>query len=407
MKRNKLPYLFAVILLIGLAIPDSAASKVTPLPIAQTNGASFVPVGYGGGMGGGSGGKGYNGNHHTPYALSQPFISQVNSVTQVASTVPENGEVNPYGVAVVQDTSGALVKGNVLVSNFNNKANQQGTGTTIVQVAPDGTRTLFAQINSTNLPGACPGGVGLTTALVVLRSGWVIVGSLPTTDGTSATAQAGCLIVLNDRGQVAETFSGSEINGPWDMTAFDQGDHAALFVTNVLNGTVPANGTVVNQGTVVRLNLNIPNEGMPNEVSTTIIGSGFSQRTDPSALVIGPTGVALGTDGTLYVADSLANRTAAIPNALERETSAGTGLTVSENGAINTPLGLTVAPNGDIIVANAGDGNLVEITPNGNQVAVKTVEPTGAGTLFGLVIAPMNTGVYFVDDGTNTLNILH
>lgn len=407
MKRNKLIYLLAVILLIGLAIPDSSASKVTPLQIPQTNGVRFVPVGYGGGMGGGSGGKGYNGNHHTPYASSQPFISQVNSVTQVASTVPENGEVNPYGVAVVQDTSGALVKGNVLVSNFNNKANQQGTGTTIVQVAPDGTRTLFAQINSTNLPGACPGGVGLTTALVVLRSGWVIVGSLPTNDGTSATAQAGCLIVLNNRGQVAETFSGSEINGPWDMTAFDQGDHAALFVTNVLNGTVPANGTVVNQGTVVRLDLNIPNEEMPNEVSTTIIGSGFSQRTDPAALVIGPTGVALGTDGTLYVADSLANRTAAIPNALERETSAGTGLTVSENGAINTPLGLIVAPNGDIIVANAGDGNLVEITPNGNQVAVKTVEPTGAGTLFGLAIAPMNTGVYFVDDGTNTLNILH
>jgi len=146
---------------------------------------------------------------------------------------------------------------------------------------------------------------------------------------------------------------------------------------------------------------------MPNEVSTTIIGSGFSQRTDPAALVIGPTGVALGTNGILYVADSLANRTAAIPNALERETSAGTGLTVSEKGAINTPLGLTVAPNGDIIVANAGDGNLVEITPNGNQVAVKTVDPTGAGTLFGLAIAPMNMGVYFVDDGTNTLNILH
>jgi len=153
--------------------------------------------------------------------------------------------------------------------------------------------------------------------------------------------------------------------------------------------------------------LNIPSGGMPQEVSSTIIGSGFGQRTDPAALVIGPTGVGLGTDGTLYVADSLANRTAAIPNALTRQTSAGTGLTVSENGAINTPLGLTIAPNGDIIVANAGDGNLVEITPNGNQMAMKTVEPAGAGTLFGLADAPMKAGVYFVDDGTNTLNIFH
>ena len=412
-KRSKLIYLFSLTLIVGLVTPNTFAFNVIiPPQTRQTIRIGLLPVDYGGGGGGmggggGSGNGGYGGDHHNSYAPSKPLIEQMNSVTEVASTVPASGEMNPYGVAVVQASSGVLVEGNVLVSNFNNKANQQGTGTTIVQVSPDGTRTLFAQINSTYLPGTCPGGVGLTTALVVLRSGWVIVGSLPTTDGTSATAQAGCLIVVNNRGQVAETFSGSEINGPWDMTAFDEGNHAALFFTNVLNGTVAANGTVVNQGTVVRMELNIPSGGMPQEVSSTIIGSGFGQRTDPAALVIGPTGVGLGTDGTLYVADSLANRTAAIPNALTRQTSAGTGFTVSENGVINTPLGLTIAPNGDIIVANAGDGNLVEITPNGNQVAVKTVEPAGAGTLFGLADAPMNAGVYFVDDGTNSLNIIH
>ena len=412
-KRSKLIYLFSLTLIVGLVTPNTFAYNVIiPPQTRQTIRIGLLPVDYGGGGGGmggggGSGNGGYGGDHHNSYAPSKPLIEQMNSVTEVASTVPASGEMNPYGVAVVQASSGVLVEGNVLVSNFNNKANQQGTGTTIVQVSPDGTRTLFAQINSTYLPGTCPGGVGLTTALVVLRSGWVIVGSLPTTDGTSATAQAGCLIVVNNRGQVAETFSGSEINGPWDMTAFDEGNHAALFFTNVLNGTVAANGTVVNQGTVVRMELNIPSGGMPQEVSSTIIGSGFGQRTDPAALVIGPTGVGLGKDGTLYVADSLANRTAAIPNALTRQTSAGTGITVSENGAINTPLGLTIAPNGDIIVANAGDGNLVEITPNGNQVAMKTVEPAGAGTLFGLADAPMNAGVYFVDDGTNTLNIIH
>jgi hypothetical protein len=402
--NEKLVYVVAIALLFGLAAPSTLlAGRVIALPVPRTTG-SLMPSSYG--MGGGSHG-GYNGGQNGNAYPSQPFLSQLSSVAQVASTVPNNGEVNPYGVAVVQDTSGILVQGNILVSNFNNKANQQGTGTTIVQITPDGTQSLFAQINATTLPGACPGGVGLTTALVALRSGWVIVGSLPTKDGTPATAQAGCLIVLNNQGQVAETFSGSYINGPWDMTAFEQGNNVALFVTNVLNGTVPANGTVVNQGTVVRIDLNIPNQGMPQEVSSTIIGSGFGQRTDPAALVIGPTGVALAPDGTLYVADSLANRTAAIPNALERQTSAGTGLTVSANGAINTPLGLTIAPNGDIIVANAGDGNLVEITPNGNQVGVKTVEPAGAGTLFGLTIAPMNAGVYFVDDGTNALNLLH
>src|SRR5579872_4011885 len=123
------------------------------------------------------------------------------TVSVVSSTVPANGDINPYGVARVEDTKGNLHAGSILVSNFNNSANLQGTGTTIVQISPRGTMSLFAQIDPTNLPGACPGGVGLTTALVVLRSGWVVVGSLPTTDGMAATAKAGCLIVLDSMGK--------------------------------------------------------------------------------------------------------------------------------------------------------------------------------------------------------------
>ena len=102
----------------------------------------------------------------------------------------------------------------MLVSNFNNSANLQGTGTTIVQVSPNGTLKLFAEIGP-SLPGACPGGVGLTTALVALRSGFVIVGSLPTKDGTAATPQAGCLIIMNSSGTPVATLSGNRINGPW------------------------------------------------------------------------------------------------------------------------------------------------------------------------------------------------
>ena len=93
------------------------------------------------------------------------------TVSVVSSTVPANGDVNPYGVARVEDTKGNLHAGNILVSNFNNSANLQGTGTTIVEISPRGTMSLFAQIDPGHLPGACPGGVGLTTALVVLRSG--------------------------------------------------------------------------------------------------------------------------------------------------------------------------------------------------------------------------------------------
>src|SRR4029077_14780720 len=112
-------------------------------------------------------------------------LPPLKTISTIASTVPGNGDVNPYGMAQVKRTTGNLRAGHILVSNFNNSSNAQGTGTTIVDVAPDGSVSLFAALTAGSLPGSCPGGVGLTTALVVLEQGWVIVGSLPTADGTS------------------------------------------------------------------------------------------------------------------------------------------------------------------------------------------------------------------------------
>ncbi len=343
------------------------------------------------------------------WPAGKPFLDKLPTITTLASTVPANGDVNPYGVAIVPRTIGTLVKGNILVSNFNDSGNFQGTGTTIMQVAPSGSVRLFAQINPADPHASCPGGLGLTTALVVLRSGWVLVGSLPTTNSGMTIAGAGCLLVVNRTGQVVTTIQGAPINGPWDMTAVEMNDQVFLFVTNVLNGTVAGSGNPVPGGTVVRIDLQVDEDAPPSVRATTVIGAGFLERTDPAALVIGPTGVVLGRQGTLYVADTLANRIAAIPDALFREDSAGPGTTVATGGALNGPLGLALASNGDLLVANGGDGNLVETTPGGKQVAVKLVDTTGAGagTLFGLAVAPGNQGVYFVNDGNNTLDVLH
>jgi hypothetical protein len=339
------------------------------------------------------------------------FIGQFNTLSTVASTVPHNGDVNPYGVAVVPSSTGSLVKGDVLVSNFNNSKNLQGTGTTIVQVSPGGQQKVFAQFKASSLPGSCPGGVGLTTALDILPGGWVVVGSLPTSNGKAATAKAGCLLVVNSMGKVAKTLSGHGINGPWDMTAKSYGSTADLFVSNVLNGTVAAKGKVVKQGTVLRLTLKLQGSKPPALTGHTVIGSGFTQRTDPSALVIGPTGLGLSPSGTLYVADSLANRITAIPNAAGMSGSAGTGTVVTSGGKLSTPLGLAIAPNGDVLTVNAGNGLIVETTPGGTQVAHKQLDksgkPAGSGALFGLAVMPANNGVFYVDDAANTLRMLH
>jgi hypothetical protein len=341
----------------------------------------------------------------------RPFINRFHKISTVASTVPKNGDVNPYGTVVVPRSEGRLHRGDVLVSNFNNSKNLQGTGTTIVEISPHGQVSLFAEISAKHLPGRCPGGIGLTTALTVLRSGWVIVGSLPTKDGMSATARAGCLLVLDSHGRVRETFSGHGINGPWDMTSLDFGRAAELFVTNVLNGTVAANGHVVHRATVLRLVVTISGQHAPRLRAVTKIGSGFAAKTDPDALVLGPTGVGLGRGGTLFVADTVNSRIAAIPHAVTRHGSAGTGRTVTKGGALNNPLGLVIAPNGDVLTVNGGDGNIVETTRGGVQVAKKTLDssgsPPGAGALFGLAVAPRGMGVYFVDDATNQLDLLH
>jgi hypothetical protein len=346
--------------------------------------------------------------------FASPFISGFSKFSLISSTVPSNRDVNPYGVAVIPTTVGSLHKDNILVSNFNNKSNLQGTGTTIVQISPKGSLSLFAQIDPDKLHGACPGGVGLTTALGVLTQGWVIVGSLPTTDGMADTAKAGCLIILDSDGDTVGTIAGHGINGPWDMATVQHADDVTLFVTNVLNGNVTEGDPhVVNQATVLRVDLEISGgrdddgHAMPMVQSIVEIGSGFSEMANPTALIIGPTGVGLGHDGKLYVADTLNNRIAAIPDAMSRSTTAFAGEDVSSNLSLNGPLGLTIAPNGDILTVNGNDGNLVETSPSGTQVATATLIMNGGGDLFGLAVAPGGTGIYVVNDGDNTLDLFH
>jgi hypothetical protein len=195
------------------------------------------------------------------------------------------------------------------------------------------------------------------------------------------------------------------------MTAATNGPLAELFVTNVLNGTVAAKGKVVNRGTVLRLVLMVGGAQPPRLLNITKVGGGFPQRTDPAALVVGPTGVGLASNGTLYVANTLDSSISAIPGAAWRSNSAGTGTTLTSGGKLNAPLGLIMAPNGDVLSVNGGNGLIVETTPGGKQIATKMLDksgtPPGAGALFGLAVTPNQNGVYYVDDAVNTFRLLH
>ena len=83
-------------------------------------------------------------------------LPPLKTVSVIASTVPGIGDLNPYGMAQVKRTTGNLRAGHILISNFNNSLNQQGTGTTIMDVAPDGSVGVFATLNAGSLPAAVP-----------------------------------------------------------------------------------------------------------------------------------------------------------------------------------------------------------------------------------------------------------
>jgi hypothetical protein len=344
--------------------------------------------------------------HHA----APPFLSQLHSVSQIASTVPANGDMNPYGVAVVPTSTGRLVAGNTLVSNFNDKANVQGTGTTIVQVSPSGSTRLFARISKLPAGMTCPGGIGLTTALGILPGGWVLVGSLPTTAGGDLPGlnPAGCLIVLNNQGTPVTTITNSRIAGPWDLAVTSTATSAKVFVSNALGGNTSVHKGVPVAGncTVVRLDLVLSTTAPPALTSTTVIGKDYPWIANKAALVLAPTGLALGRNGTLYVAETQTSAISAIPAALTRTTAvAARASTIATGGALNAPLGMTLAPNGDLVVVNGNNGNAVEVSPAGKQVATKTLVKNGAGDLFGL--ATTAGGLLLVNDGTNALDLLH
>lgn len=339
---------------------------------------------------------------HSPPACAKPsIVGQLATVTPVVtSTIPDNGDLNPYGVAFVPKgfaKGGPLNPGDVLVSNFNSSDNLQGTGTTIVRIQPDGTLSTFFQ---------GPAGLGLTTALGILKGGFVIVGNMPTTDGTSDTVQPGSLLILDRFGnEVTELTDSKLIDGPWDLTVNEQGRFAQVFVSNVLSGTVS------------RFDLQ-EGCGKVKVLDSVQIASGYTHQPDPAALELGPTGLAFDPcTQTLYVASTADNEIFALRGAGFTQHDLGTGkVLINDPTHLHGPLGLVQAPNGDLIVANgdavnadpAQPSEIVEFTKTGKFVSQYSLDPNPAGP-FGIALSADrgNGHVHFaaVNDNQNTLSV--
>ena len=343
-----------------------------------------------------------------PSTASTSIIGQLPTAPeQKIPTIPSNGDQNPYGVTFVpqgfESNGGPLRPGDILVSNFNNSDNTQATGTTIVRVTPDGKTSTFFQ-GPPHPTGQH--GLGLTTALGVLDGGFVVVGNVPSTDGTSATIEQGSLLIINAKGQQVENLSSAKfLDGPWDLTVQNYGPtFAQIFVSNVLSGTV------------TRLDVVTPPGHNPLVVNKVQIASGYAFRKDPSAVVVGPTGLAFNPlKDVLYVASTGDNEIFAIPNAGLRFSDAGKGtLVYQDNVHLHGPLGLVLAPDGNLITGNGDAQNpdptqpseLVEFTPTGHFVAQFQLDPNPDAP-FGVALQVSGNTLRFaaVNDNTNAVDV--
>jgi DNA-binding beta-propeller fold protein YncE len=330
----------------------------------------------------------------------RPFIPKlVNS-----STIPANGDLNPYGVAFVPEgfpAGGKIKTGDVLVSNFNASLhNFQGTGTTIIalspggNLAPPGAATTFF---TSKLPG-------LSTALGVLRAGFVLVGNVPTTDGQFDTIGQGALQVIDRDGKWLQTLTDPVfLDGPWDLTLDDDGGQAHVFVSNVLNGTVS------------RLDLAVGAKGI-TVLKKVTIAHGYTHKPNMAAVVLGPTGLAFDdAHDTLYVASTADNAVYSVSNASTRTNAANRGNLVFAHSHLRGPLALRLAPDGNLLTANGDAVNadvlhpsgIVEFTKQGEFVREYNVDASQGGA-FGLDTFIDSDGEFnyaVVDDVTNSLSV--
>jgi len=328
----------------------------------------------------------------------------------ISSTIPLNGDLNPYGVAFVPKGfpgGGELRPGDVLVSNFNNSSNLQGTGTTIIKFTPTGTL-------APSVPAGSPGNAvtffqstaaGLTTALGTLQRGFVLVGNLPTQDGTLGTISQGSLQVVDRNGNLVKGLSDPTfLDSPWDITVRDFGAFAQVFVSNVLSGTVSRLDVAVTSSTVTVLN-------------RVQIATGYTSVPNQAALVLGPTGLAYDPEeDVLYVASTADNEIFAVAHAGKATSPVVRGATVFADSHLRGPLALVFAPNGHLLTANGDAVNadpthpseIIEFTKTGTFVREFNVD-AGQGGAFGMATVlgvARGFNFAFVDDVPNDISVI-
>ena len=338
---------------------------------------------------------------------STATLSDLHTLTTVSSTVdPINGDKNPYALTFApanftgDGVPNHVQPGDLVVSNFSDNTGANFRGTTFEALRDGKPVRVFSE---TNAPTAAGGTVSSSgpVALAFAPNGNLWIANFGAKgDGTDGNVQ-----IVTPGGKVAKTFTDPLVAGGWGQEFnHGAGGHAAFFTVNIVTGAV------------VRINIIVADAGPPSFTLDALTGDLGHSATSAGGTPIGAGGLVhdAKTD-TLYVANGSTNAIVAISNA-SVTTTVSSGVDVFKGTPLHQPALMTRNPvNGDLIVANQLDNNLVEISTAGAMVAVRAANPamvsaTGANSaLFGVAAtkdAAGNLVVYFVDDTDDTVKKL-
>jgi hypothetical protein len=350
----------------------------------------------------------------TPPPPPPSVVSQLATMTTIGSTVdPINGDANPYGLQIAPLTVGLMKAGDLVVCNFNDVNGTSGAGTTIEDLAPVAGSKPMRLSQDASLAGC--------NSLAINPGAGFIWTAAYTANDNPIFAPTGGLAATLAKAYPWQQPWGQIYGSPTPAAGATGPSPAAFYISNAGDGSI-VQASITSTGLQFRQ-----------------IITGFPHSVDPKYGILAPAGLTYdpATD-TLYVVSSQTNsvlafsKVSTIPQggvgitftpATGGSYTTGTASSFSFGGPSNsqakviftgTPLNYPISSallyNGDLIVGNTGDNNMVEISPStGLAVGMKSVDSGNAGAIFGIATSGtslMTQKIYFNDDNANSVVLL-
>jgi hypothetical protein len=347
-------------------------------------------------------------------------------MTTIGSTVDVgsgsgHGDNNPYGLYIAPVTAGNITAGDLVVCNFNDVNGVQGNGTTIEDLSP----TVGATPNMPKRIAQDPSLQGCAALAPNPTTGTIWAAAYTANDNP----------IFTPAGVLVQTLAGNPVwQGPWGQIFASPQPASTSTVssygygsTTTTPSTSPTSFYVTNakNGTIVQVA--VTSSGF----AYNTIATGFPVNAGVPGNILAPSGLSYDpTTDTLYIVSGYSNSVVAfkavstIPangiTVTATPTSTPGTMTLAFSGPyasqasvvysgapLNAPVSSAILSNGNLVVGNTGDNNMVEIDPvHQTMLGVKLVDTGAAGAIFGIATTGTSAAtqkIYFNDDNSNTV----